>query len=88
MQCIRHFIGFVGVETNELVGCHLNMIFLDDTYKHDLGKHAASARAWLREAISERKHFILACDFAICSQYQNVADFPRFSPEKSEAGRP
>jgi len=80
MQCIRHFIGFVGVETNELVGCHLNMF--------RLGKHAASARAWLREAISERKHFILACDFAICSQYQNVADFPRFSPEKSEAGRP
>jgi len=36
------------------------------------GTHAASARAWLREANAERWHFIFPYESAIFSKYQNI----------------
>jgi len=39
------------------------------------GKHAASARAWLRETNAERSHVIFPCESAVCSACNNMKEF-------------
>jgi len=39
------------------------------------GKHAASARAWLRETNAERSHVIFPCESAVCSSCNNIEEF-------------
>ena len=51
---------------NETVSSNVNMILTR--------KHAARARARLRQANTERQKFILKSQFGICFQYQNVEE--------------
>ena len=58
IQFTRHFIGFVLVEMNQLLGSNPNVSIC--------GKYAVRARVRLRQANAERQHFICPCEFAIC----------------------
>jgi len=60
-----HFIEFVLVKTNQLVGSNQNVIYR---------RKMVSARAWLREATTKHQLGGFPCKFAVCFQYHNIEE--------------